>query len=188
VRDVEQVAIVGAGDAGCRLAQVAALAGCAVRLFATDPDALDRAQAAIRAAIDDGVSAGRLARVDRQRALDGILSTTDLDEAVTHADLVVEATDAAPAERRALFMRLGEACRASALVATVAGAPDDLIDYLPQPGRLIGLRLRDASETVEIVAGIETSPHALGTARRLARRLAREAVVVGQGEVDEEAA
>ncbi len=183
VRDVQLIAITGAGEEGCRLARVAALAGCAVRLHEPHPAALERAQEVIRAAIDGGLRAGRLGPADRQRALDGILVTTDLEEAVTHADLVVEATDATPEQRRALFMRLGDACRASALVATVAGDPDDLIDYLPQPGRLIGLRLPEGeAPRLEVVAGIETSPHALGGARRLARRLGRDVVVVGHGE------
>jgi 3-hydroxybutyryl-CoA dehydrogenase len=169
VREVEQIAVIGAGEEACAIARAAALAGCTVRLHA-DPAALDAALARIRGAVDDGLRAGLLGAADHQRALDGILATSDLDEAVTHADLIVDAEPATTGARRALLMSLGERCRASALVAT-AGAPDELIDWIPNPGRLMGLRV--APDRLDIAAGVETSPRALAAAERLARRLAR---------------
>ncbi len=170
MREVQQIAVMGAGEEACGLARAAALAGCAVRLHDDDPAALDAALARIRDGIDVDLRAGLLTAGDKQRTLDGILATSDLDEAVTHADLVAEVGAPSHAARRALLMRLGERCRASALVGT-GGAPDELIDWIPNPGRL--LRLRFAPERLEIVPGVETSPRALAAAQRFARSLAR---------------
>ena len=114
----EVVAVLGADEEGCLLAQQAALAGCAVRLYDPDPASLQRAQERIRASVEQGLAAGRLRPEDKQRALDGILATVDLEEAVTHGDLVIETGERSAPERRALFLRLGESCRASALVGT----------------------------------------------------------------------
>ena len=108
VGHVDVVAVLGAGEEGCLLALQAALAGCAVRLYDPDPAILLRAQERIRASIEQGVAAGRLRPEDKQRALDGILATADLEEAVTHGDLVIEAGERTGAERRALFLRVGE--------------------------------------------------------------------------------
>jgi 3-hydroxyacyl-CoA dehydrogenase len=184
VAEVEQLAIAGTGEDACALARLAALAGCTVRLCDPDPAALEGAQERIRAAVEAGLLAGLLGPADKQRALDGILATCDLDEAVTHADLVVEADASSAHARRALVLRLGQACRASAVLATSGGAPEELVDWLPQPGRLVGLRLPPGREVgpVEVVASVETSAHALGIACRFVRRLGREAVVRGEGE------
>jgi 3-hydroxyacyl-CoA dehydrogenase len=169
VGEIGLVAIVGAGQEACALARVAALAGFSVRLFDPDAGALDAAQARIRDAVAAGVVAGALTADDQQRTLDGILATSDLDEATTHADLVVEATEGTAEARRALVMRIGDACRASALVATCGGDPDELMDYLPQPGRLVALRLSHGGVAIE--GGVETSAHALAAAERFAARL-----------------
>lgn len=169
VGHVEVVAVLGAGEEGCLLAQQAALAGCAVRLYDPDPAVLLRAQERIRASIEQGLAAGRLRPEDKQRALDGILATADLEEAVTHGDLVVEAGDRTGAERRALFLRVGESCRASALVATCRGSPDELMDWMPQPGRLFRLRMSASLPSVE--PGVETSTDALERARQFIGRL-----------------
>jgi 3-hydroxybutyryl-CoA dehydrogenase len=170
VPGVEVVAVLGAGEEGCRLAEEAALAACAVRLYDPDAAALRRAQEHIRASVDRALGAGRLRPEDRQRALDGILVTTDLEEAVTHCDLVLEAGERSGAERHALFLQLGEACRASALVGTCRGSPDELMDWLPQPGRLFRLRL--AAPRPSVQPGVETSDDAIARARQFADRLA----------------
>ncbi|HET9596018.1 MAG TPA: 3-hydroxyacyl-CoA dehydrogenase NAD-binding domain-containing protein [Anaeromyxobacteraceae bacterium] len=181
VAEADQVAIAGAGPEACLLARLAALGGCVVRLWHASPAVLDAAQERIRAAVEAGLAAGRLSRDDRQRALDGILATTDLVEAVTHADVVVEADAPLPRSRQDLFLRLGESCRASALVATTGASPDELVDWLPQPGRLVGLRLggADGAGPVEVVASVETSAHALRLACAFVRRLGHEPAVRG---------
>ncbi len=169
VQDVEVVAVLGADEEGCLLAQRAALAGCAVRLYDPDPATLLRAQGRIRASIDQGLAAGRLRPEDKQRALDGILATADLEEAVTNGDLVIEAGERTGAERRALLLRVGESCRASALVATCRGSPDELMDWMPQPGRFFRLRMSASPPSVE--PGVETSPDAVERAREFIERL-----------------
>ena len=105
----------------------------------------------------------------KQVHLDGILATVDLEEAVTHGDLVVEAGERTGAERRALFLRVGESCRASALVATCRGSPDELMDWMPQPGRLFRLRMSESRPSIE--PGVETSADAVERAREFAERL-----------------
>ncbi|GEJ58815.1 3-hydroxyacyl-CoA dehydrogenase NAD-binding domain-containing protein [Anaeromyxobacter diazotrophicus] len=168
MREVTLIAVAGAGEDGCQLAREAALAGVTVRLYHPDSAALEGAQARIRREVEAALASGAIGPADKQRALDGILATSDLDEAATHADLAVE-TDAESEEaRRAIVLRLGEACRASTLVATCGGQPDALMDWLPQPGRLVGLRLRPAA----VVPGVETTPEVRELAERFARRLA----------------
>jgi 3-hydroxybutyryl-CoA dehydrogenase len=173
VNEVTLIAVAGVGDHGCRLARQAALAGLSVRLYDADASALERAQERIRRDVEVALAAGALSPVDKQRALDGIFATSDLDEAVTHADLVAEADAPSEEARRALLLRIGEACRASALVLTCGGDPDALMDWLPQPGRLVGLRL-DAP-VASVVSGVESTAEARESVERFVRRVAPEA-------------
>ena len=178
--DPSQIAVVGAGEDGCRIARTASLAGLSVRVVDADPAALDGAQERIRLAIDAALEAGRIGPTDRQRALDGILFTSDLHEAVTHAALVIDSESRPVPGRRHLFMQLGEACRASTVLAATTGSPNDLIDWVPQPGRVIGLAVPEPSasgEPARIVAGVETSLHAIQLAQVFATRLGLEPVV-----------
>jgi len=187
VPDVEVIAVVGSGEDACHLARAAALAGCTVRLHDPDVDSLRRAQDLIRGAIASAFAEGRLTATDRQRVLDGILPTPDLDEALTHADLVVELSAQAPERRRSLLSRLGQSCRASAVLATSSDAIDELMDWVPQPGRLVGLLLpAGEGAALSILAGVETSAYALDLMQRFARRLGREAVVHRAGRQQEE--
>jgi 3-hydroxyacyl-CoA dehydrogenase len=186
VSEVEVIAIVGVGEDACHLACAAARAGCAVRLHDPDMHGLRRAQGLIREVIASAFASERIGADDRQRALDGILPTTDIHEALTHADLVVELTAQPPERRRSILLKLGLSCRASAVLATSEGAIDDLMDWVPQPGRLVGLRLPDGEGApLSIFAGVETSAHALDLVQRFARRLGREAVVRGAERLEE---
>lgn len=164
---VTTVAVIGADAAGRAVALAAAHAGCAVRLVADGP-ALADAVAAIRARVEAAVAAGALAAGDRQRILDAILATDDLEEAAVGADLAL-VTGAAP---DASLPRLAAALRTTALVAVTPGDAARLAD-VPQPGRALVLGVHDPGPLprVRVTAGPATAPHALARAERFAARL-----------------
>jgi 3-hydroxybutyryl-CoA dehydrogenase len=180
------VAVLGAGDEACGLAHVAALAGCAVRLCDPDHGSLTHAVGFIRAAVESDVASGRIAPDDRQRVLDHILVTSDLEEAVTHAELVILALG--PADGHApLLARLAELCLASTVVALGTDNPGALTEGFPQPGRVLGLGVPLQAEAasspssdlapVDIVPTPHTAPHAVERARHFARRLGRSSIL-----------
>lgn len=170
MQEVETVAILGCGDAEAAWALLCALARCAVRLHDPSEEALERAATGVRALVDAATGAGALTRGERQRVLDGILFTPDLEEAITGADLVVDGSGGAS-------LLAAHHLRASALVA----APDDrsaarLAERLPHPGRAIALRLVRTPgplRRAELVPVEGASAHAVARARRLVERVNR---------------
>ncbi|BDG10812.1 3-hydroxyacyl-CoA dehydrogenase family protein [Anaeromyxobacter paludicola] len=181
--DLENVAVIGAGTMGHGIAQVASLAGFSVRLCDERQEALDGAVARIRDGVERALEKGRLTPAEKQRTLDGILVTTDLEEAVTSADLVVEAVPEDLALKRALLARVAGLCRASALIAsnTSSIAIADLSAGLPQPGRFLGLHFFNpvpVMELLEIVRAPDTAAHAVEAARAFAARLGKTAIEV----------
>lgn len=169
---IETVAVMGASERGTACAVVIALAGCAVRLHDPDATVLASAADAVRRYVDRALTDGAIGVPGRQRILDGVLVTPDLDEALTGADLVVAAGAAEPA---AVVEQLSHGLRAtSAIAAAGATTAAELAARVAQPGRVLALRLRDASGSVprfEVVAGAATSPHVLARARAFAARV-----------------
>lgn len=173
MRDVETMAVVGAGDTGNGIARAGALAGLRVRLYDPSPDTLHRSVELIRHGVQEAIARGRLSARNRQDILDGVLATTDLEEAVTDADLVIDAGPDLLDLKRDLFAKLGAASRATAILATTTSAfrLDAIARGIPQPGRIVGLRFAEPIEEascVEIVAGGETSAETVERVRAFA--------------------
>ena len=185
--DIETMAVLGAGDTGNGVARAAALGGLRVRLYDPSPDALGRAIDHIRQGIQGAIARGRLSARDRQQILDGVLATTDLEEAVTDADLVIDAGPDLLDLKREIFARLGAACRATAILATTTRALrlEAIAGSVPQPGRLVGLRFAepvDEAQRVEIVPAASTSTETVDRARAFATRAGMASLVACDGD------
>lgn len=175
--EIETVAILGAGRDAVRTALLCSLAGLEVRLADERPDALDAAYRELRHDVERALAAGLIGHEERQRVLDGILLTSDLDEAVTGADLAFAAEPSEPEAARALLQRIAGSCRATALLATIA-EPRAAGDGLAQPGRVVGLTLEDPGELLPrlvVRAGPSTTAHARARVEQLAEQVARAA-------------
>src|SRR5439155_17823401 len=89
--ETKTIAVLGAGDMGHGVAELAALRGFDVRLRDVDEAALARATQKIRASLDKLVQKGQVAKTDADAAFARIRPTRDLREAVGVADIIVEA-------------------------------------------------------------------------------------------------
>ena len=170
---IETVAVLGTGEAAHACAMLAALSGCAVRVHDPALALLDAAFEAVRFRVELAIERGLLTRTDRQRILDGILFTPDLDEAVTGADLIAE-LDGEVAEGAHRLAGAADRVRATAaLAAADAGAALALAGAVAQPGRVLVLVVDRSGgfSRLSVDAGPSTSPHTLAGTRDFASRL-----------------
>jgi 3-hydroxybutyryl-CoA dehydrogenase len=171
---IETVAVVGATADGTTCAVLASLAGCAVRVFDASDPALERAFGAVHRQVELAYASGVITRTERQRILDGVLFTPDLEEALTGADLAVDAAASAGDDGVA---HLAAALRATAAIAAAGVTPADaLASLVPQPGRVLALRLADAQGPVprlDVLPAHGTSAHVMERARAFAARVNR---------------
>jgi 3-hydroxyacyl-CoA dehydrogenase len=176
--EIETVAVLGADREAAGFALLCSLAGLHVRLGDERPAALDEAYRALRQDVEKALAAGLVGREERQRILDGILLTPELDEATLGADLVFATGPREPGSASALLARLAGRCRATALLATPLD-PARVDGGLPQPGRVVGLRVQLDDDgpfpMVTLLAGPGTTPHAREQGERLLHDLARAA-------------
>ena len=170
---IETLAVLGAGDSGIAVARLAALAGLHVRLWDPSEAVLRGALLLVRQQLERAVHAGEVPPEHRQTILDGVLATTDLDEAVAGADAILETGPEAPDVRRAVLARAAEVAPEATLLAS--GALAEVATGLPDPTRLAGIVLGDrpGERAPEAAAGPVSSAGAIDAARAVAGALAR---------------
>jgi len=178
---LQTVAVIGAGDLGNGVARLAALCGLHVRLYDRSADALGRAVEHIRQGVQQAIARGRLSPADRQSILDGVLATSDLEEAVSGVDLVVDAAPDLLALKRQLFSEIGSRC-GEAAIATTSGLPlAEVAGAAPRPGLVVGLRFVEPledSDRLEIISLPATDLLAVERVRLFAARIGRNAVLL----------
>jgi 3-hydroxybutyryl-CoA dehydrogenase len=156
------VAVVGAGTMGAGIARIFADAGASVRLMARHEASLDAA---------------------RERVGEAVQTTTELDEALAGAGLVVETIVEEAEPKRAVLARAEELAAADAFLTTNTSSLSlaEIGGGLQRPERFAGLHFLNPPELVQVVevVGAEgTAPDTLTTLKTWMEELGKVPVVV----------
>jgi 3-hydroxybutyryl-CoA dehydrogenase len=180
---IETVAVLGAGTMGHGIAQVCAAADCEVRLFDVDEDAVAAGVGRIRGNLDKGMARGKVTEDQRDAVLSRLRTTTDIRDAVTGADLVIEAAPESMALKESIFREVDEAAPEGAILASNTSSLSiaRIAAVLRRPERFVGMHFFNPVHImalVEVVWGPETSDETRASAVAFARRLGKEPIVV----------
>jgi len=115
--DIERVGVVGAGTMGNGIGQVFALSGVEVVLVDVDADALARARETIESNLARQVRRGVIGEGEAEAALARLRAARDL-EALSDAEVVVEAATERPSVKFELFESISRIATPDALLAT----------------------------------------------------------------------
>ncbi|HTW88111.1 MAG TPA: 3-hydroxybutyryl-CoA dehydrogenase [Candidatus Binataceae bacterium] len=179
---IETLGVVGAGQMGAGIAQVAAQAGIDVILSDVSEDLCRRGVDGIRRNLDRAVGRGRIAAVDRDAAVGRLRMSAEL-EALAEADFVIEAIIEREADKLALFRRLDEICDPGVILAsnTSSISITRMAAATRRAARFIGMHFMNpvpVLKLVEIVRGLTTSEETLNATRELAARLGKQTITV----------
>jgi 3-hydroxybutyryl-CoA dehydrogenase len=168
---------------GHGIAYVAALAGCAVTLTDSRPEALADAKRKVEALLLGGLQRGKLSEADRAAVHERLRYAPDLGDAVIDADLVIEAFVEHLNTKQLLFAAVERTARRDALLATNTSSLSvgQIAAAVREPARLIGMHFFNpvhVMRLVEIVRHGRTPPDAVERAAAFARRLGKEPIVV----------
>lgn len=181
---LKNITVVGAGTMGHGLAQVFAQGGYEVFLHDLRDEILAKARRLIASNLSTLVEAGALAPADPPAIQTRIRATTDLQEACSGADLVIEAITEDKTAKRDLFERLDRLSPPAAILASntsyldifsfvETGRPEKvLITHWFAPPHLIPL--------VEIVRGALTSSETVEAVESLLLSLGKRPVVISR--------
>ncbi len=156
------VLVVGAGIMGAGIAQVAAQAGHAVRLFDTRDGAATQAKARLAATFDGLVAKGKFAAASAQATLERIAPLEKI-EGAADVGLVVEAIVENIETKRALFRQLEAIVSPQCVLATNTSSISvtAIANGLQHAGRLVGMHFFNPvplMKLVEVVSGLHTEP------------------------------
>jgi 3-hydroxybutyryl-CoA dehydrogenase len=179
--EVRRLGVVGAGQMGGGIAQVAAAAGLTVVLADTTPVLAAKGRATIAARLGKQVDRGTLTADARDATLGRLGATADLDD-LCDVDLVVEAVSEDRAAKVALFTRLDELCAPRTILAsnTSSISITALGAATRRPDRVIGMHFMNpvpVMKLVELIRGLPTSDATFETTHALATTLGKETVL-----------
>ena len=182
-RQIERIAVIGAGLMGHGIALELAAYGFAIRLQDRDHAQLDHAAQRIAEGLARLAAIGRITPEMARDAAARISSGTDLREAVGDADLVIEAVSEDLELKRAIFRDLDAWAPPGAILAsnTSSFMPSLLAAVTQRPERVLVAHYFNPPHLlplVELVRGEETSDETIATMRELYLGIGKSPAVV----------
>ncbi len=180
--EVRKIGVVGAGQMGSGIAQVAAQAGYEVVLLDVSEGVLARGLERIRSSLGRFLEKGRLSQEEHDQALGRIRQSLLLED-LKDADLVIEAIVEDEGAKKELFARLGALVKPEAILASnTSSIPiTALARASGRPERFIGMHFFNPvplMRLVEVIRGQLTSDETRTTVVEVARRMGKEPVEV----------
>ena len=181
--EIKRAAVVGAGTMGGGIAMNYANAGIPVLLKEVDQAALDRGLATIRRNYEVTMSKGKMTAEQVEKTMALITPTTSYD-GFDQVDIVTEAVFENMDLKKATFVELGKATRPDCILASNSSTLDidQFANASGRPSQVLGHHYfspANVMKLLEIVRGRETSKQAIATSLKLAKKLGKVGVVVG---------
>ena len=178
---LERMGVVGAGQMGRGIAQVAAQAGLQVVLADATSALAEKGRAAMAAQLGKLVEKGKLPAADRDALLDRIKVAANMAD-LADVDFAMEAASESPAVKQQIFVDLDRICRPGIILATNTSSIGitGLAARTRRPDRIIGMHFMNpvpVMKLVEIIRGLPTSDDTYETTRALAVKFGKETVV-----------
>jgi 3-hydroxybutyryl-CoA dehydrogenase len=183
VSEISRVTIVGAGTMGRGIAQTFAQAGYSVFLHDLTEQILEEATAQVHKDLEELADCGVIDAGQIQPVLNGIRTTTSLNEAVSRADLVVEAVFEDLDLKRELFRELDMICPGHTILGSNTSflMPSKLASATKRPDQVLVMHYFYPAHLlplVEIVPSPSTSSEIVDTVYGVLRATGKSPIIV----------
>jgi 3-hydroxybutyryl-CoA dehydrogenase len=178
--EVRRLGVVGAGQMGQGIAQIAAQAGIDVMIVDAAPDFAQAGIGKIKKQLDRLVERGKLEATARDATI-AHLKAGNAHRDLNDCDVVIEAAPEREELKLGIFKSLGEVCRDDAILAsnTSSISITKLASASGRPDRVIGMHFMNPvplMKLVEIVRGLPTSDATNETVTALAKRFGKTTI------------
>jgi 3-hydroxybutyryl-CoA dehydrogenase len=172
--EIERITVVGAGQLGAGIAQVAAVGGFQVTLSDVAPGQLERAMKAIQASLTKLAEKGRLEPAQVDEAVLRIRTSAEPAD----GDLLIEAATENVELKLRIFAELEQVASAGAIIASnTSSIPiTRLAAATSRPQRVVGMHFMNPvplMPLVEVIRGLETSDEAVAAVVAVAERMGK---------------
>ena len=180
---VQTIAVIGAGNMGRGIAQAAAVGGFHVILEDILPASLRRAEAEIRAALQQSIEEGELTQAQADTAAANLGYASRPEEAARAADLVIEAVPEELESKLEIFTLLDKTCKPGTIIAsnTASLSVTEMASVTYRPRKCLGMHFFLPvlkTKLLEVVRALETDDETVAAVVDVARRMGKEAIVV----------
>jgi 3-hydroxybutyryl-CoA dehydrogenase len=175
--EIKTFGVIGAGQMGNGIAQVAAMSGLDVIMNDISDEFVQRGLGTVEKILSRGVEKGKLSEDDKNAVLGRIKPSTSLKD-MASADFVVEAAIEREDIKSQIFKDLDEICEAQAILATnTSSIPIGRIAaQTTRPEKVIGMHFMNpvpVMKLVEVICGIATSEETLKITWDLAEKFGK---------------
>ena len=180
--EINKILVVGAGQMGSGIAQVAAQAGVEVVLNDVSIEFVQKGLKGIEGNLSRSLAKGKIDQGTKDGTLARIHGAAEL-EAGRDADMVIEAIVENLAAKSKLFSLLDNLCPPETVFASnTSSLPiTELAAATKRPGQFIGMHFMNpvpVMELVEVIRGLATSDEVVETVLALAKRMGKTPVMV----------
>lgn len=178
---VDIVGVVGAGQMGAGIAQIAAQAGIKVLLSDVSLEVAAKGKAGIVKQLDRAVERGKLDAAKRDATVTLLEPVADL-EPMRAADLIIEAATEREPIKRTIFDNIGKILAPNAILATNTSSISitRLAQAAPDPARFIGMHFFNPvplMPLLELIKGLATGSAAVEIAEEFGRKTGKTTIL-----------
>jgi len=176
VEDVKKIAVMGAGDMGHGIAEVALLAGYKVVLRDIEQRFVDKGLSRIKESLDKLAEKQKITQENKNAMLANIKTFVDIGEAVKDVDFVIEAVPEVMDLKKQVFQALDAAVPKHAIMASNTSnmSITEIASVTKRPEQVVGMHFFNPAvlmKLVEVIKGGKTSEATMQVAYNLALKM-----------------
>ena len=176
MEDIKKIAVMGAGDMGHGIAEVALLAGYKVALRDIEQRFVDRGLSRIKESLDKLVEKQKVTEENKKAMLANIKTFVDIAESVKDADFVIEAVPEMMDLKKQIFQALDAAAPKHAILASNTSnmSITEIASTTKRPEQVVGMHFFNPAvlmKLVEVIKGGKTSEATMQLAYDLALKM-----------------
>lgn len=185
IEKVKKILVVGSGAMGSQIGMVCSLASYEVIVHDIEEGMLEKARKQLGKRMSRNVEKGRMEQEEVNAAFDRMSFTTDLENAASEADFVIEAAVEKLDIKREIFAKLDEVAPEHAILATNSSTivSSQVADATNRPDRVCNMHFFNPAlvmKCVEVVRNPKTSDATVKTTVELTRTIGKAPVVLNK--------
>lgn len=177
---IKTIGIVGAGQMGSGIAQVAATSHFHVIMTDISEALVERGKSNISTSLDRMVQKEKIVPSQKRGIMDRIEGTTDMGK-MKEADIIIEAATENEGLKLSIFKELDGICRKGIILSsnTSSVSITKIASATKRPEKVMGMHFMNpvpVMELVEVIRGLATSEETFRTTKELAEKLGKTPV------------
>ena len=183
VMEIKIIGVIAAGTMGRGIAYAATFGGYRTILEDVSPAMLDQGLAYIKEALEEGVSRGKVAPEQKDKAIASLTTSQRVEDVCREADLLIEAVPEEMELKLEIFTIFDKFAKPNAIFAsnTSSLSVTEMAAITFRAEKCIGMHFFNPvpkMKLLEIVRALETSEETVATCAEVGRRMGKEVVVV----------